>query len=96
MTYNFDCPNCGGDNTYTGEEKTVRCTFCGSEVPVPVEVVNAANAKKIGSKLTIWIAVFIVVVFVIPACVGFGGAIIGFLATIFSTIVTIFASFFGH
>ena len=96
MTYTFNCPNCGGENTYTGDEKSARCTFCGSEVPVPDDIVNEATVKKLSSRAVTWIIIFVIIVFVIPTCIGFGGAIIGFIATIFSAIVGVLASFVGH
>ena len=34
----FNCPNCGSSLTTDGEEKEVKCAFCGSTVIVPQEL----------------------------------------------------------
>jgi len=47
MTFNFNCPNCGGENTDIGDEKTSRYTFCGREVLGQTEVVNAEAIRKL-------------------------------------------------
>ena len=94
MASNFNCPKCGGVNEYTGEGKTLRCQYCGSDVPVPPQMANDAAVAKISSKAKIWIVLFIVVVFVLPTCIGFGGTIIGIAASILGTLITIFASLF--
>ena len=95
MASKFNCPNCGGANEYAGEGDIVRCQFCGSDVNPPQEMVNKIAAARLGEKAKTWIVIFIVVVFVLPTCLGFGGALIGIAASIIGTIVAIFASFFG-
>jgi len=96
MTYTFNCPNCGAENTYTGEDNTTHCSFCGSEVTVPAELVNEATTKKLSKRVITWIIVLAVIVFVVPTCIAFGGAILGFFAAIFGAIVSIVAPFLGH
>jgi hypothetical protein len=61
----------------------------------PEEMVNQAAVARIGSKAKVWIILFIVVVFVLPTCIAFGGTFIGIAASIIGTIVAVFASFFG-
>jgi hypothetical protein len=95
MASNFNCPKCGGANEYTGEETFIHCQFCGSDVPAPSEMVNQAVQAKFGSKVRVWLIIFMVVVFVLPACIGVGGSILGFAASILGTIIAIFASIFG-
>jgi hypothetical protein len=95
MTSNFNCPNCGGANKYTGEGNILHCQFCGSDIPVPEKMANEAAAAKISSKARVWIILFVVVVFVLPTCIGFGGTLLGVLASVLGTIITIFASIFG-
>ncbi len=34
----FNCPNCGSTLSATGAEKSVRCSYCGSDVIVPEEL----------------------------------------------------------
>jgi uncharacterized membrane protein YvbJ len=96
MAGKFNCPNCGGVNEYSGEGDTVRCQYCGSEVHPPQEMVNKATALRISSKAKVWIILFVIVVFVIPTCIGFGGTLIGIAASIIGTLAGIFASFFGR
>jgi hypothetical protein len=95
MAGNFNCPHCGGANEYSGDGSTLRCQFCGSDIPVPEKMASEAAVAKISAKAKVWIILFIVVVFVLPACIGFGGTILGVLASILGTIITIFASIFG-
>ena len=96
MASNFNCPNCGGVNEYSGDGKTLRCQFCGADIPVPEQMANDAAVAKLSSKATVWIVLFIVVVFVLPTCIGFGGAILGAIASIFGTIIAVIASIFAH
>jgi hypothetical protein len=93
MASKFNCPHCGGENEYAGEGNTVRCQFCGSDVHPPEDMVNSATVARISSKAKVWIILFIVVVFVIPTCLGLGGTLIGIAASIIGTLVGIVASF---
>ena len=94
MASKFNCPNCGETNEYAGEGDTVRCQFCGSDIHPPEDMVNTATAARFSSKAKVWIIIFIIVVFVIPTCIGFGGTLIGIIASIIGTFVSIFVSFF--
>ncbi len=95
MAQSFNCPNCGAENQYSGEGDTVRCAYCGSNVRPPAEMVNQAAAARLNSRAKIWIVLFIVVVFVLPTCVGFGGTLIGVAAGILGAIVSFLASIIG-
>ena len=95
MASKFNCPNCGGVNEYAGEGDTVHCQFCGSDVHPPEEMVNQAKAAGVSSKAKVWIVLFVIVVFVLPTCIGLWGTIIGIAASIIGTIVAILAPFFG-
>lgn len=96
MAGKFNCPKCGGENEYAGESDTVRCQYCGSEVHPPQEMVEQAAVTRLSSKAKVWIVIFVIVVFVIPTCIGFGGTLIGIAASIIGTLAGIFASFFGR
>lgn len=96
MASKFNCPRCGGANEYGGEGDTVRCQFCGSDVQPPQEMVERAAAARLNSKAKIWIILFIIVVFVIPTCVGFGGTLIGVAASVIGTFVSLIAPFIGR
>jgi hypothetical protein len=95
MASKFNCPNCGGLNEYAGEGDTVRCQFCGSDVHPPEEMVNQVTVARVSSKARVWIILFIVVVFVIPTCVGLGGTLLGVAASVIGTLVGVFVSIFG-
>ena len=95
MASKFNCPNCGAPNTYSGEGDTVHCKYCGSEVHPPEEMVTKATVERVSSRAKVWIIIFIVVVFVLPTCIGFGGTIIGIAASILGALASIFASFIG-
>lgn len=95
MAQNFSCPNCGATNEYSGAGDTVRCAYCGSDVRPPTEMVNRAAVARFGSKAKIWIVLFVVVVFVLPTCLGLGGTLIGIAASILGAIAAFFAPFIG-
>jgi hypothetical protein len=91
----FNCPKCGGENEYSGVGDTLRCQYCGSEIHPPADMVSRAAIMHLSSKAKIWIVLFVIVVFVLPTCIGFGGTLIGIAASVIGTLVGIFASFFG-
>ena len=95
MASKFNCPNCGAPNTYKGEGDTVQCKYCGSEVRPPEEMVTKATVARVSSKAKVWIILFVIVVFVLPTCIGFGGTLIGIAASILGALASIFASFIG-
>ena len=49
-------------------------------------VPKGAAVARFGSKAKVWIILFIVVVFVLPTCIGFGGTLIGIGASILGAI----------
>lgn len=95
MAQKFNCPNCGAPNKYSGENDTVHCDYCGQDVQPPDEMLNKVKMARFGSKAKVWIILFILVVFVIPSCIGFGGTLIGIAASILGTIVAFFVSVIG-
>jgi len=94
MASRFNCPQCGGANE-GGEGDTVRCQFCGSDVRPPEDRLTSARVVRFSSKAKAWIILFVVVVFILPTCIGLGGALLGIAASVIGTLVAIFASFFG-
>ena len=96
MAQHFNCPNCGAPNEYAGEGDAVRCVYCGQDVRPPEEMVNQAAVARLSSKAKNWIVLFIVVVFILPMCLGFGGALIGILASILGAIAAFVAPFIGR
>ena len=49
----FQCPNCGSPVTTTGDEKGVKCAYCGTTVIVPEELRNPAPPIEINYGQTI-------------------------------------------
>ncbi len=95
MPPTFTCPHCGASNPYPGEGDTVRCAYCGSDMRVPQEMVNRAAVAKFSSQAKVWIILFIVVVFVLPTCLAFGGTLIGIAASILGAIAAFLGPFIG-
>ncbi|RJP49333.1 MAG: hypothetical protein C4583_12700 [Anaerolineaceae bacterium] len=95
MASKFNCPNCGGVNEYAGEGDTVPCQFCGSDVHPPEEMVNQARVARVSSKAKVWIILFIVVVFVLPTCIGLWGTLVGIAASVIGIILGVLAPLFG-
>ena len=95
MANRFNCPHCGGANEYAGEGGAVRCQFCVSDVRPPEDRLTSARVARFSSKAKAWIILFVVVVFILPTCIGLGGALLGIAASVIGTLVAIFASFFG-
>jgi len=121
MAEAFNCPNCGAQVEYTGDQATMTCTFCNSIIQVPKELVRAArhqaeapadaqsaarwidpvrdaaadaSSAQAAAKWTKWIVIAVIVLFVVPSCIGFGGTILGVIASIFGGIAAILAPFF--
>lgn len=95
MASRFNCPHCGGTNEYTGEGDAVRCQFCGSDVRPPEDMLASARVVRVSSKAKAWIILFVVVVFILPTCIGLGGALLGIAASVIGALVAIFASIFS-
>jgi hypothetical protein len=100
MAQNFNCPNCGATNEYSGTGETVHCTYCGMDVHPPAEMVSQASVARFSSNAKILIGLFIIVVLIIPLCLTMGGtllgvfgSIIGILAGILGAVVALFS---GH
>jgi LSD1 subclass zinc finger protein len=102
MPEQFSCPNCGAQLEYTADQATIKCAFCNSVVQVPQEIVQAARQQaeqvvdaQAASKWTKWIIIFVIVVFVVPSCLGFGGTIFGVVASILASFIGAVVSFTG-
>lgn len=100
MTQTFSCPNCGGTIEYTGQTaqtgiQTISCGYCGNLVAVPVElwqpIAEAKNAQTV-NQWTKYLIIFIIVVFVVPTCLGVIGTLLGIGGSIIGGIVAILAS----
>ncbi len=92
MAQTFNCPNCGGANKYAGAGERQKCAYCGTEISVPAEMASRAAMSKLGMQARPWIILFVIVVFVLPAC----GTLIGVGAGILGAIAAFIAPFFGN
>lgn len=93
MAQTFNCPNCGGANNFAGTGSNYqRCAYCGTEILVPAEMASQAALKKFGTQARPWIILFVVVVFVLPAC----GTLVGVGAGILGAIAAFIAPFIGR
>lgn len=99
---NFNCPNCGGSLNYKGELAIMQCQYCNSTVAVPQEVRAAAtqaavgeSAKKITPMVKYFI-IFIIVITVVPTCIGLFFALIGTVVGIAAPILVVILSFIGR
>jgi hypothetical protein len=95
MTQKFNCPNCGAPIEYAGEQETVTCSFCNSQVRAPAEILQEVKTKKLTSQAKVWLIVFLLIILV-PTCIGFGGTILGVLGGLLGTLVGILAPFMGR
>ncbi len=91
----FSCPQCGAPVQVPVEAESVTCAFCGSQVPAPAEQVNAIRARKLGAKAKPWIIAFILVVFVLPTCLGLAGTLLGVAAGFLGPVIAIIVGLFG-
>ncbi|MCB9135180.1 MAG: hypothetical protein H6636_07125 [Anaerolineales bacterium] len=101
MLQTFSCPNCGGTLEYTGDAaqtgvQTISCGYCGNLVAVPYEFwqpVEEAKNAMVMQQWTKYLIIFIVIVFVVPTCLGVVGTLLGIGGSIIGGIVAILASF---
>src|SRR5258708_32930484 len=77
MAQNFNCPNCGATNEYSGVGDTVRCSYCGMDVHPPAEMENRATIARVSSNAKILIVVFVVVVLFLTLYLSMGVTLIG-------------------
>jgi hypothetical protein len=102
METGFNCPNCGAQVEYTGDHASTTCPFCKSVIQVPKELVQAAHQQaeqavdaETASKWTKWIIIGVIVLFVVPTCLGFGGTIFGIVASILASFIGVITTFTG-
>jgi len=69
----------------------MECTYCQNTVTIPEELRLPAAPKTI--KLTNtqirWIWIFIIVVFVVPTCVGLAGTLVGVIVSVLAPLLAI-------
>jgi hypothetical protein len=91
----FDCPNCGGSVPADGSAATVACPFCGNHLIVPEALRQAhteVEARKAISTTGRWVIAILLLVIVVPTCLGLGasllGAVVGILAPLFALVAS--------
>lgn len=102
MTQSFKCPSCGATLDYDGSESPLRCSYCNNLVEEPVELRQEAAAVAANQRLKAltpavkYLLIFVIIVTVIPSCIGLIGALIGIVAGIGAPILSIFLSFISR
>jgi len=91
LTQVFNCPACGGRLDVEEGATTMECTYCQNTITIPEELQLPAVPKTI--KLTKtqirWIWIFIIVVFVVPTCVGLAGTLVGVIVSVLAPLLAI-------
>lgn len=99
MSNKLECPKCGATIEVSGPGLTAACAYCNSLVELPEDlrqaVIEVHSAKTI-KNARVWVILFIVVVFVLPTCLGVAGTLIGVAAQIFAVLATGILSLFGN
>lgn len=91
MEQTIDCPGCGAKIDYPGGgEQSIRCQYCNSVIPVPEELWRAEQSAKAVRKWSLYFVIFIVIVFLCPACVGIIGSLVGVGGTVFASLLHLF------
>jgi hypothetical protein len=99
MANYFECPRCGGRIEAVSAEPKIACEYCAALVDVPEELrqaigeVQAARTIKNARK---WVILFIVIVFVVPTCLGVAGSLVGIATPIFALLLSGILALFGN
>jgi LSD1 subclass zinc finger protein len=92
----FNCTSCGASLEYAGgTEHTIRCQYCGTNVPVPEEFWQAVEAKQTMNKWGKYLILFLVLVVVVPTCLGLVGTFLGIGGSIIGIFIAFLAPFFN-
>jgi hypothetical protein len=101
MSQTFSCPNCGATLDYAGDggltgAQTMSCAYCGNTVAVPPELWQPIEAAKTAQTVSQWskyLLIFIIIVFVVPTCLGLIGTLLGIGGSVIGAIFAIIAPF---
>lgn len=77
MAQTFSCPSCGAGLEYDGHGRTAKCPYCGTVAQVPAEFWQSVEQAQALGQWKKWIALFLVVTVVVPACLGIVGTVLG-------------------
>ena len=106
MPKSFNCPHCGAPLDYNdGVGATLQCPFCNNTVIVPEELRSAAASPSGQLAAFNWGGlspaiklglIFLILIFVVPICLGIAGALVGIAASIGAPLLVILLSFLRH
>ena len=88
--YTFACPDCGGAVQDPGDQPTTTCPYCHNIIPVPEEIRQALQERQTQKSLSRWtkyLVIFLIIVFVVPTCLGLVAGLVGILAPLLSIIL---------
>jgi hypothetical protein len=95
MAQTFNCPGYGAAQEYTGgQDRTMRCQYCGTTVPVLEELWREAEVKQTISKWGKYLIIFLVITVGITTCLGLVGTLLGIGGSIFGIIIAFLAQIF--
>jgi LSD1 subclass zinc finger protein len=94
MGQSFDCTSCGAGLEYNGgSDHTIRCQYCGTNVPVPEGFWREAEEKQTVNKWGKYLIIFLVLVIGMPTCLGLVGTILGIGGSLIAIIAGFLAPF---
>ncbi len=100
MPQTFTCPNCGGTLEYAGDgAQTMSCAYCGNTVVVPEDLwrpIETAKTTQSVTRISKYFIAFLILVFVVPTCLGLIGTLVGVGASIIGAILAVIVPFLGQ
>lgn len=93
IPYSFTCPTCGGRVDDPGSGPTTRCPYCQNLVPVPEEIrqaVQERQTRKALSRNARYLVIFLIIVIVVPTCIGLFASLVGVFAPLLAMILAFF------
>lgn len=101
MTQTLPCDRCGGAVTFQDGETFLPCPYCGTLQALPDELRAAAETaaaeqavRRLSTQAPRWLILFVVVVFILPTCLGICGSLVGALAGFLGPLAAVLASLF--
>ncbi len=100
MAQTIPCPSCGAQLEVQGGRPAIQCSYCGNSVVVPGAVAEAAELEPptpADQKRLLKIGLIVLIlVFVVPTCIGLAVSILGALVGIGAPIVSILLQYLVH
>ncbi len=106
MPKSFNCPNCGAPLDYNDSTVvTLRCPFCNNPVIVPEELragaalptgqLTAFNWTNLSPAIKLGL-IFLILIFVVPICLGIAGTLVGIAASIGAPLLVFLLALLRH